>query len=396
MKLVRGKSSMSGIAGLALGALILMAPPALGSGEALRPLHLGADCGYVFNPYTGTPPGFDAMAAQLITLLQLAGLDLPISSWEEADLEMPDYYSNDIVGDGIPDSYELAMLGAALCVGDPLIVAQFNANRAAILNMMAQLHGIADAANQAYPLLLPAVSAINDWADTLPDGEVKDLALDTSGKLGETQHSLQKNVIQYLPLVLTMLPSYTNWFTAVGGMNTGLQNLLLWALFKMFDQVNSTCPYNPVSITRLTIEAEGLNALAASAQPPMTPELATQCSTLANVITSQIVPAMQALQMPSMIIYGSARKVSEERFSATGDYNGDGLTNKEAYDLVTAAGGNRSMFVQAAGGNNPLWTGNPALPVGGGAACIGLAGACLGFGARVLKRRDEASRSTGS
>jgi hypothetical protein len=129
-----------------------------------------------------------------------------------------------------------------------------------------------------------------------------------------------------------------------------------------------------------------------NASPAVPQDLEDKLAAIKASIDNVVVPQIQALHLPDMVLYGEAKshignKASSEPFAADGDYNGDGITNKQAYDLVIAAGGDRAAFVQAAGGNDPFWNGNPSLPVAGPIGLLLLAGACAAMGTLSARKK---------
>ena len=151
--------------------------------QALPAVQLKPDCGYVYNTFESTPAGFDAAATQLLAILAILHVkNVPVSSWAECDLETDG--DGDIVGDHLPDSYQMAMLGAALCSGDGALVGKFQANRAKVLALM-DAFVVLFGAYTPFPSELKAVATpLVNWANTLPDGYVKDEAPPCSSRAG--------------------------------------------------------------------------------------------------------------------------------------------------------------------------------------------------------------------
>ena len=337
----------------------MAALPGVSSAAGLKSVQLKPDCGYVFNSFTGSPPGFDAMSQQLITLLQLAHVKIPVSSWQEADLET---FNDKLTGDGIPDYYQLAMLGAALCAGDPVITAQFENNKTEFTNLVSAVRGLLTVVTPLMPVMGPTADAIDTWLATLPPGNLKYDAEYLVWMLQDTDDSMATIVTQYGTIITSALPLYTNWFAAMSGIDSEIQYTIYDLLNQLLDYFASTCPLQPLSKYRFENQKEFLQELLASESPALPAELASQCTTLLNLIDN-VLPAYDPIHMPNMVIFGASGKSETEPLSADGDFNGDGLTNKQAYDLVKAANGDRIVFVQAAASNNPFWAGNTALPL---------------------------------
>ncbi len=89
----------------------------------------------------------------------------------------------------------------------------------------------------------------------------------------------------------------------------------------------------------------------------------------------------------SYIIFTSGAKAANELFSASGDIDGDGVSNVDEYDAVIAAGGSDEDALIAILNDTPFWFGNPALPVGAPLALGALAAAMTLIGSRVLRRK---------
>ncbi|HUW62678.1 MAG TPA: chitobiase/beta-hexosaminidase C-terminal domain-containing protein [Candidatus Bathyarchaeia archaeon] len=111
---------------------------------------------------------------------------------------------------------------------------------------------------------------------------------------------------------------------------------------------------------------------------------AAACATAADVFAAGAV-AMNAVEIPVMPILG-AGKVDPPPLSPLGDYDGDGITNLDAYNLVMDAGGDYEDFVAAAGGG--FWTtGNPDLPAVGLLGLAALVSVIAAGGAFVLRKK---------
>jgi len=223
--------------------------------------------------------------------------------------------------------------------------------------------------------MVTVTSSLAAWAGELPEGAPESDTQELLGLLDASSSKILEYLGQYGTLIVNSLPNFRNWFSAFAGINLGMRASVDDLLSQLVSQLNSYCPLNAISIANLNREIERLNMLAASPQPPMTSELAAQCTTLAGHIKA-IRPFMQAVEVPSWTIYGTTAKVSGEPLAADGDYNGDGFTNLQAYNLVTAAHGDRFDFVRAAASDNPFWPGNPTLPVTGPAGLAAMTVLC--------------------
>lgn len=341
--------------------------------SALYPVQLRPDCAYVFNPYNGNPPGLDGQAEQIIIILQMTGMSLLVSDWQEADLET---VNGEIVGDGIPDNYQLAVLGAALCAGDPEIASEYAHNRAEFTALLQAVGSVSSTAVTFTGEAAPIADDLSAWAGTLPDGPLKTEALYLVDMLEWTVDRLSQNVVPYASMATGVLPAYAPFFASFAALNSGTRATIDDLLSMIIDYLTSYC-----TVGVLHSEIDLLGELA---QPPMSPELAARCLILRETIASAI-PLVEGLHLPNWVVYGSARKASNEPLAADGDYNGDGLTNARVYELVTAAGGDRFDFVRAAASNDPFWSGNPGLPATG---LFGLLVMVLGVGIAGFRRNS--------
>lgn len=97
--------------------------------------------------------------------------------------------------------------------------------------------------------------------------------------------------------------------------------------------------------------------------------------------------AMNGVHVPALPILGGG-KAGAEPFSPSGDYDGDGLSNYDAFQLVMGAGGDFEDYVAAAsGGADGLWPGNPDVPAVGLLGLAALVSAITAGGAMVLRKK---------
>jgi hypothetical protein len=120
------------------------------------------------------------------------------------------------------------------------------------------------------------------------------------------------------------------------------------------------------------------------------PALIGTSQDMANTINALIFALTDgASGLPSFAsyeIFGVAKDASEP-FSATGDLDGDGISNIEELAMVEAAGGGKALFLRAATDPTNMWPGNPGVPVGGLIGMGLLAVAFAAGGAAVIRRR---------
>jgi len=353
---------------------------------ALPGVELKPDCGYFYNDAAGSPPGLDALSQGLFFVLSgfLSG-ELP-PTYMEADLET---IGGVRTGDGIPDMYQLGLLAAVLCKGDSLVLGQYNANVALMDDLITELGGLVTTASTLAPQMVTVGGNIVTWANGLPDAPpeiagLKAQALTLGNGLSAAGTEIGGFMTSYGSLLTSILPIYKTWFAAMGGLNSEMQATLTGLVG---DLLSSLTDY----VAELSAAADGLQALVA-AQPAlpaplqMSTDLQTSCSGLAVSLDSAAV-LISGLALPDFSIYGVTKSASEP-FSALGDYDGDGQTNKATYDLVMAQTDHSvPAFVYAVSGISPFWPGNPALPVTGGLGLLLLSGVAALTGARVLRKK---------
>jgi len=85
-------------------------------------------------------------------------------------------------------------------------------------------------------------------------------------------------------------------------------------------------------------------------------------------------------------VYREPGKGIDEPFSASGDCDGDGMSNAEEYEYVVSMGGDIDAFAMQAAENSPFWNGNPAVPAAGLIALAVLAISVGVGGARGMAR----------
>jgi LPXTG-motif cell wall-anchored protein len=92
---------------------------------------------------------------------------------------------------------------------------------------------------------------------------------------------------------------------------------------------------------------------------------------------------------PERLAPFSRSKSANEPLSPEGDFDFDGLSNIDEYDLVILAGLDEAAYVEAATNASPFWSGNPAVPVTGiiGLSLLGAMFACGGAVGLRKKRK---------
>ena len=331
---------------------------------------LPTDCTYVYNTQSGFDPVGTSIFSSGFPMLALNPGVFTVP-WPEVDMELIE--GQVTIGDGIPDNYQLAMLGAALCDGDAALLAQFNTNLA---RYDAFLSGFHDFQIWGIPNKAP-MDALNNtiagWASGLPDGALKTTALDIAHRLHEAHHAfvipdgLPPGTIE---AVFEELAQARTWFAGMAGLSTGMRTAML-------DMVDTT----GIHVVDWNLLANDLTLLGATPQPPMDASLADQIAAMAATVTEGAA-LFQAARPPDFVIYGVARKTADEPFSASGDFNDDGVTNLEVYNEVHGPGLGRDVFIEwATASSTP-----PQLPVIGMPGLVLLLVASASYGVRRLRR----------
>lgn len=316
-----------------------------------------------------------------------------------SSLGLGDYATADLNGDGVPDSWEFALLGAALCSGDAGLLAQWNANNAALLAFFAQFGTFntqaAGVATEYGDLLAPLTAF---WNANGPAGTnlipapaqplfillLQGLPKDSIApgvppvdlpKLAGADHNNLAYLFGNAAAILGALSAVAPWFDAMNGLDTAMQAYLggIWTAF-----FGAFPAFGGALLAPGFGYVAAMNTAAAVASGLGDPTLAASLATAATDSTT-LGTTMVGLPttLPVMEIYGVA-KTATEPFSGSGDYNGNGDTNKQVYDSVVATGGNRAAFVADASGFNVWYQGNPALPA------VGLIGLALLTGVTAL------------
>lgn len=353
-------------------AALLVAVPGVSRAVELEP-----DCGYVYNSTFGSPPGFDAMFFEIAALLTSIGVELP-EDWHDADMES---VAGEMDGDGIPDWYQLGMLGAVLCsAGEkdlPVpadVLVQFNTNVALFNGLIVKIVALLDAFG---PL---GADMLTVGADLIALGEALGPGYEALIELGEGMVAGGEEFVGFVEefgILAIALPLYANWFAGMAGLSSEMDatvTALLDGLLENLEGIDA----------QLAFLAANLEAIAALIEPA-DPGLAADCLALAADMVAAI-PLLDIVA-PDFEIYGVIGKTEDEPFSAFGDYNEDDLSNGDTYDAVTGGGGDRPVFVGAATGSNPFWPGNPGLPVAGGFGLALLTGACAVAGAFSIRKK---------
>ena len=345
-----------------------------GAGMAVE---LEPDCGYVYNETMGTPPGFDAMFFEIVPILGSLGVEFP-PDWHDVDMESVLDFMD---GDGIPDNYQLGMLGAVLCeaAGKEVVPAdvlvQFNANVAAFDTLIVELAALFAVMGPIGADMATVGQNLVDLGLLLGPGYEMLIALGEGLIAGGADFT---GFVEEYGVLTIVLPLYSNWFAGMAGLSSEMYMTIDGLLVDLLEELDG------VDLVLLDAAAN-LQAVAPMIEGA-DPALAAACVALADALLAAI-PLLD-IDAPVFEIYGvSGGKLANEPFSASGDYNEDGLSNGDTYDAVTGAGGDRGDFVGAATGSNPFWPGNPGLPVAGALGLALLAGMCTTAGVISLRKK---------
>ncbi len=357
---------MRNVIGVVVG-ILLLAMPCMAS---LPPVTLSDSCQYWVNA--------NSQANTVITLLGALGVS-GIPPYATMDLE------NGLMGDGIPDEYQLALAGAALCADPTLrtqlagIKAQWTTAVTDLGDIMGTLLGPDDATSTS--------ARLNAAADLI------EATVPGASGLVDTLRMIASYVQEFLAYIegivsRTTLPALESSLLGVGdgvstllGLSTEMQASILNLLTGQMGEI-----LNLVTVFRSGIDptAEAIRSVATN--PPFTPEQVATLNALADdaqTVGTKIDAVFAVLQPGAIAILGAGKSISEP-FSAYGDYDGDGNTNLATYEAVHSS---PAAFVAAASGANPFWAGNPGLPVAGMLGLVALAGACVLGGTLSVRRK---------
>lgn len=349
----------------------------------------GTSCDVVFN----VPAGFDAQASALMGILAVLGVEGLPADWHDADLE------SDMTGDGLPDFMQLGLLGAVVCAGDPLVVGQFEANKATYLGLVSGVQGIFTNATALAITMDTTGDDIMTWLDTpqpgmggatprmvLPPATVTQIEAIAGGLIAAAVEigGFIAEYGTYIPLLQGFAPI----FAGLGGLSTEM-----YTSFEHIINVDLLGSLGETAALLIQLRDYCLFLAGSVPIPPMTAPLAAELTATAGAINA-VATAMSGISLPPFEIYGVA-KTSSEPFSSAMDYNGNGDTNAQVYQSLLTAGvvtlgpayGGRPEFVAAASGADPFYPGATGLPVAGLLGLSLLAGACGVVGAFSIRKK---------
>ncbi|NIA15429.1 MAG: hypothetical protein GWP08_15295 [Nitrospiraceae bacterium] len=346
----------------------------------------------------------DGQLSGTFDLLGFAGVDDLGATWQDTDMES---VLGVMDGDGIPDWYQMGLLGATMCsAGKDAagVVAQFDANVVLFQALLAQLVAVFDGIPGVAPDMISVGDDLIAWAGGLPDDggalqALKEGAIELGTQLGGAGVLFQGFVSKYGVVVTVLLPDLADGFSALGGLSTEGKLTVLGLLDNLFGEMST---YS-VSLVQLAQGLAGVVAGAAAVDGTpyeMPAQLKADAMALAEALAgpafdgaaglAAILGAVDAA--PNFVIYDLGAKAAGETFSAAGKYDpANALTNGEIFDAMESAGADmttdesRALWVGAVSGSADFWPGNPDLPVAGVAGLVALAVA-LG-GAAVMRKK---------
>ena len=322
----------SGYAASVLVVLAVVCAP--GTGQALT-LDEG-EC-----PYVAEFDNLGTSAANLI--LMIWGDEYGL--WPEWDTE---YDSGGAHGDGVLDSWQMTLLAAVLCadpgVSDPnvdleLIRQQYQANVVVSQTFGAQLMTVAPIAEQLGQF---AWDIGNGLFDELPTAELNTVVNvpeegDNLGNLATFLRRIGDDILVVVGFMdfgtfVSMYDLFTPWTAGLAGIDSGLHEYIDVILLDRLTGVAS-----------LVANAQLFEDLADMYQGTISAQLEQDLRDFAALLPQA------TLTMPEFELFGVG-----EPFAGASDWNNDGVTNLEVFDLVQGVGGTREDFVAAVTREEPI------------------------------------------
>jgi len=333
----------------------------------------------VLDPSCSFQTAIDSQAGSLLSTLSMFIQDLP--EYTSVDLEQAMH------GDGIPDSWQLALLAQALCTGDSALNAQLNTNKAAYTQLLTDLTSAVNiilgspvtAANRLDARMLAVATILNNHSSLTGATELAEDLTTLAGKIGTALDKANKTFnLAGVPNLLNSFNNFSSFVGALLGLSTEMQDTITVPLAEYLADVQD-------GIAQVNAAIQVAQAIAASNE--LTADEKAKVNALitdaGNVIT--IVNSIVALP-EHLTVYGTSKGATEP-FSAAGDYDGDGQSNLTVYQSVASSGGNKAQFVATASGASPFWPDNPVLPAVGVVGLALLSGLVSLGGALKLRRK---------
>jgi len=305
----------------------------------------------------------------------------------DPDLVLPPLGEIDLDGDDVPDQYQMALLGAALCAVPDLVV-QLDANKAKYTGLLTDLDAVVaillgSGTTPAAATRLTAVADILDVPAYNTDPSVaavidglRSAATTLSGLTAQIPSAITPALVHQL---LGQLGTFQTAVAALIGLSSDMQtqvtDLLTGDLMTQITDIRG-------QVVDIIAAVPDLIALPGLTTPQITTitSLAADAQIIVDVLDRTI-----AITVPGALkVYGVSAKLAGDPFSGTGDYDADGNTNLVTYNATKAT---IEGFVAAASGANLFWPGNTNMPVAGVLGLMALAGACALGGATSIRRK---------
>ncbi|HOZ50022.1 MAG TPA: hypothetical protein PLO37_04400 [Candidatus Hydrogenedentes bacterium] len=333
--------------------LAILAAMAVAMPQVSRALTLDESTCLILTNSDENNPGFDEQGGVLsLILAMIPDLDIPIpSDWLLWDFESVPTNPEGVMGDGIPDNFQMALLAAVLCSqeSDPLldlIRAQYDINFATYEQLLTDVMYVVNNANRIIDLMggnptanppvigigpgLAAIPAIQDIVINWPDEG------DTIGDLAEEIIDLSNTIKDYkslLPVIVNVLTMAQPWFAGMGGLSS-----------EMNGQINGLLEQAAGYLGMLDDLVDLLRSMATDYGPSGTGDISAALAAEINELAD--IAEGFSITIPQFLTYGVEGKTAAEPISAFGDWNHDGVTNLQVYNqVVTVGGGNREDFV---------------------------------------------------
>lgn len=367
--------------GLVLLGIMLCATPCMAATLTLPPVELEG-CATWFE--------IDSDAQLLLGTLASFGVE-GIPAYDLVDLE------NGMLGDGIPDKYQMALLAALLCHGNPTVQAQFDGNMVLYTTLVNDLVGVFSillgnpTANPAIPTaadrLTQVATILTPYVPALVPQAAIDAINTAAAELAGFAAALPPEInAAVLPVLGQTLVSFKEAVAALMGLDSEMQasvlNLLTSEILGEVTSIRQQVVDMVVVFTPLIGEQSPLSADDKAYIAALIDDVSTIVAALDRTI---------ALTVPGAIpVYGvTTAKAANEPFSAVGDYDQNGYSNLTTYDALKADNGGNPPAIETfvASASNPFSPINPNVPVAGLFGLAALAGACLTGGAFALRRK---------
>jgi hypothetical protein len=356
---------------------------------ALPKVELKPDC--------ATAALIDGEGDLLLTSLGLFIKGLP--TYAAADLE------NGATGDGVPDSYQLGLLSAAICAGETNLASQLAGNKALIHNNL--ILPLGAAVNLLFGTTTPLHPGIYDqagvlstdiraWAAGAPEpyktqattfaDTIDGLLLQINTFLADSDLTVA-DLKDYVGIALPLLGGVEDLIAGLVGLDSEMIGIL-YTVFTPTLQGQIEGYVTQIS-TQMIPLLQGLhaNAGALGIGTELDGELVMAAADLTSAV-GVVGPFVSFVADPGFAIYGVSGKSATEPFSGLGDYNLDGVTNATVFSNLTSAGAaTRPAFVKAASGLDPYWAGRAGLPVAGLLGMALLAGVVALGGALSIRKK---------